>query len=349
MNANLLNVLKQITADYGEEVLGDSKRLKALFSDLAKDEPKPLRTAFGKCVESGFYRILKDTTSPEERREVIESLARRLRDEEGLDITRCAEALELLAAAIFDTADAGPAPVCAGCGAELKANSKFCSACGTPVQGAQEVEVPPAPVCAGCGAELKAHWKVCPECGTPVQAAQEAEVPPTPAAPVSPPVQQPYQQPAPEPVPPPVSPPVQQPYQPPVSMIVKYSFASLIALSIITFGIYSLYWIHRLAKDVNAMCEGDGKKTAGLPGYFFLNLITLGVYGLVWVYMLGNRLHDNAPRYNRTFTENGVTVLLWSIPGLCIIVGPFIAWYIIIKNTNALADAYNKTRNKGGY
>jgi tetratricopeptide (TPR) repeat protein len=136
MNTNLLSIVKQITAQYGEEVLGDARRLKALFSDLAKDEPKPLRMAFGKCVEGGFYRILKDTTTAEERREVIDRLARRLRDEEGLDLERCAEALELLAAAIFGTADAGAGPVCAGCGAELKANWKACPECGTPVRAA---------------------------------------------------------------------------------------------------------------------------------------------------------------------------------------------------------------------
>ena len=110
MNVNLLNVLKQITAQYGEDVLDDARRLKALFSDLAKDEPKPLRMAFGKCVESGFYRIIKDTRTVEERREVINGLARRLRDEEGLDLARCAEALEVLAAAVFGEGAAAPAP-----------------------------------------------------------------------------------------------------------------------------------------------------------------------------------------------------------------------------------------------
>ncbi|MDR2516301.1 MAG: hypothetical protein LBC88_02835 [Spirochaetaceae bacterium] len=110
MNTNLLTVLNKITADYGEEVLDDPRRLKAFFSDLAKDEPKPLRTAFGKCVESGFYRILKDTKTPEERREVIDRLAQRLRDEEGLDSALCAEALELLAAAIFGEGQIAPPP-----------------------------------------------------------------------------------------------------------------------------------------------------------------------------------------------------------------------------------------------
>jgi hypothetical protein len=66
--------------------------------------------AFGKCVESGFYRILKDTKTAEERREVIDRLAQRLRDEEGLDSALCAEALELLAAAIFGEGQIAPPP-----------------------------------------------------------------------------------------------------------------------------------------------------------------------------------------------------------------------------------------------
>jgi hypothetical protein len=125
-------------------------------------------------------------------------------------------------------------------------------------------------------------------------------------------------------------------------MIKKRGLAGVIILSCVTFGIYGLYWIHNLAKDVNAMCEGDGKKTSGLLKYIILTFITLGIYSLVWVYMLGDRLQDNAPKYNLTFKESGGTVLLWLILGSFIIVGPFIALHIVIKNTNALADEYNK-------
>jgi hypothetical protein len=58
--------------------------------------------------------------------------------------------------------------------------------------------------------------------------------------------------------------------------------------------------------------------------------------------MLGDRLQDNGPKYNLTIKESGATVLLWYVLGSFIIVGPFIAYYIIIKNTNALTDEYNK-------
>jgi hypothetical protein len=55
MNTNLVNIVKQIIAANGETVLENPARLKAFFSDLAKDEPKPLRIAIGRCVESGAY------------------------------------------------------------------------------------------------------------------------------------------------------------------------------------------------------------------------------------------------------------------------------------------------------
>jgi hypothetical protein len=93
---------------------------------------------------------------------------------------------------------------------------------------------------------------------------------------------------------------------------------------------------------MNLMCEGDGKKTRGFLAFFFFGLITLGIYYLVWLYMVGDRLHDNAKRYNLTFKEGGGTVLLWFLLGSLIIIGPIIALHIIFKNTNALADEYNK-------
>ncbi|MDR0623461.1 MAG: DUF4234 domain-containing protein [Treponema sp.] len=125
-------------------------------------------------------------------------------------------------------------------------------------------------------------------------------------------------------------------------MIKNRSMVVYIILSIITLGIYSLYWIHKLAKDMNTICDGDGKKTGGLLKCFFLGLITFGIYNWVWLFMLGDRLQDNASRYGLTFKESGTAVLLWALLGSVIIVGPFISLHIVIKNINSLAGEYNK-------
>lgn len=118
---------------------------------------------------------------------------------------------------------------------------------------------------------------------------------------------------------------------------------SYILLSLITCGIYSYYFIYQLAKDVNTACDGDNNSTQGLVGFILLSIITCGIYSWVWYYKLGNRLAANAPRYNLQFQENGTTVLLWFLFGslLCGI-GAFVAMNILIKNTNAICNAYNR-------
>ena len=111
------------------------------------------------------------------------------------------------------------------------------------------------------------------------------------------------------------------------------SLIAYILLNFLTCGIYSWYFIYALARDVNAVCAGDGRSTAGLLKLILLSFITCGFYSLYWHYALGNRLAANAPRYGLAFQENGTTVLLWQFIG-ALLCG-------IIKNTNSLCGAYN--------
>lgn len=115
-----------------------------------------------------------------------------------------------------------------------------------------------------------------------------------------------------------------------------------ILLNIITCGIYSYFFIHGLARDVNTVCEGDGQRTGGLLKYLLLNFITCGIYSWIWHYGLANRLAANAPRYGLSLQENGTTVLLWMLVGALLCgIGPFVALHIICRNTNTLCNAYN--------
>jgi hypothetical protein len=113
-------------------------------------------------------------------------------------------------------------------------------------------------------------------------------------------------------------------------------------LSMLALCILGLIWLNTLIKRINAVCEGDGKKTPGVIKFLLLGIITFGIYNLLWLYILGERLQDNARRYNLSFKEGGAVILLWFVPGIFIMAGPFISLYIIIKNTNALAVEYDK-------
>ena len=118
---------------------------------------------------------------------------------------------------------------------------------------------------------------------------------------------------------------------------------SYILFNLITCGIYGYYFLYKMAHDVNIACEGDGQSTAGLVQFIVLSFITCGIYSWYWYYKLGNRLAANAPKYGMNFQENGTTVLLWLLFGLLLCgIGPFIAMYILIKNSNMICNAYNR-------
>jgi hypothetical protein len=103
MNTNLLNIIKQITAQYGEGILGDAARLKGIVNDLAKAESKEDRVAFGRAVEQGFYHELK-RAAPQDRVRIKPALVSRLQIATGFDAPRCAAAVDLLEAAMTGSA-----------------------------------------------------------------------------------------------------------------------------------------------------------------------------------------------------------------------------------------------------
>lgn len=122
----------------------------------------------------------------------------------------------------------------------------------------------------------------------------------------------------------------------------KRSFLKYILLTLITCGVYHWIFMYHLIEDVNLVCDGDGEATPGLLKFLLFTLITLGIYGFYWFYKLGNRLAENAPRFHMQFRERGITILLWMVlGGLAYGLGMLVAWYLIIRNMNSLAGAYN--------
>lgn len=66
----------------------------------------------------------------------------------------------------------------------------------------------------------------------------------------------------------------------------KRSILAMILLTIITLGIYGLYWY--ISFQVQLKKEtGDG---FGGWGHFFMSLITFGIYSIYWNYAAGKRL-----------------------------------------------------------
>lgn len=75
----------------------------------------------------------------------------------------------------------------------------------------------------------------------------------------------------------------------------KRNLALALLFSIITFGIYAIYWFVCLTNDSNAINPPEATASAGMAILF--NMITLGIYGFYWHYKLGVKLKGHGGLY----------------------------------------------------
>ena len=125
------------------------------------------------------------------------------------------------------------------------------------------------------------------------------------------------------------------------------SLLVMILLSIITFGIYELYYIHTVAKDTNTICEGHEGKTSGLFALILLSLLTCGIYGFFWWYRIGDMLAKAVHRRSLHATVSGGTVLLCFLIGTFVFpIISFVGLYYVNEALNELSADYNLERRR---
>ena len=69
------------------------------------------------------------------------------------------------------------------------------------------------------------------------------------------------------------------------------NIAVCIIRSIITGGIYGLYWQYRLTEDANEVFPDDYTTSGGMAVVF--TLVTCGLYGFYWAYKMGKKVSRN--------------------------------------------------------
>lgn len=97
-----------------------------------------------------------------------------------------------------------------------------------------------------------------------------------------------------------------------MELIKKRSLMSFIVFNTLTLGIYGIVIFDRISRDIEKICEGDGKRQMRYVFVWLLSGITLGIFPLIWEYRQMERLADNAYRYGIKvrFNENHY-ILIW--------------------------------------
>lgn len=99
-------------------------------------------------------------------------------------------------------------------------------------------------------------------------------------------------------------------------MVQRRSLATCIILSLVTCGIYGIYWYICLADDVNTV-TGRGGMSGGVV--FLLTLVTCGIYGIIWAYQAGEALDALRVSHGRATGSQGILYLVLNLFGLGIV------------------------------
>ena len=99
--------------------------------------------------------------------------------------------------------------------------------------------------------------------------------------------------------------------------IQRKSIGLCIVLSIVTCGIYSLYWLYCMAEDVNLVTARPSAPSGGLV--LLLTIVTCNIYGLYWLYRAGDDLDRQRVNQGQVPGHLGIRYLLLAIFGFSII------------------------------
>lgn len=99
--------------------------------------------------------------------------------------------------------------------------------------------------------------------------------------------------------------------------IQKRSIGLCIVLTIVTCGIYGLYWLYCLAEDVNLATARPNAPSGGLV--LLLTIVTCDIYGLYWLYRAGDDLDRQRVNQGQAAGHLGILYLLLGIFGFGII------------------------------
>lgn len=98
-------------------------------------------------------------------------------------------------------------------------------------------------------------------------------------------------------------------------MVEKRGVAAAIILTIITCGIYGIYWFVKLNDEVNQL-DGDTAAPSGIV-VFLLTLVTCGIYELYWLYKMGTKMDNMDP--DAASQSRGIVYLILGIFGFSIV------------------------------
>lgn len=107
-----------------------------------------------------------------------------------------------------------------------------------------------------------------------------------------------------------------------------------IILSLVTCGLYGLYWFVTLTEDAKEFSKDEQMQSGGLA--LVLTIVTCGIYGFYWAYKMGKMIEQGQKNYGLNAKDNSILYIVLQLFGLGIV------GYCLMQNDlNEITRAFN--------
>ena len=113
-----------------------------------------------------------------------------------------------------------------------------------------------------------------------------------------------------------------------------------IILSLVTCGIYQLYWMAKIADDTNYVAQEPNGTSGGTV--VLLTIITCGIYGLYWFYKQGEKL-NRAKAMRGLSYDNSISIIYLLLGIFTSGIGTIINLCLMQNDLNNMNDNISNT------
>lgn len=114
-------------------------------------------------------------------------------------------------------------------------------------------------------------------------------------------------------------------------MVQRKNIALAVVLSLVTCGIYGIYWFISLTNDVNNIDQQEKSTSGGMA--FLFTLVTCGIYTFYWMFKQGERIDRAANARGIESSNSSILYIVLTVVGLGIV-----AYCLMQDKINKMVD-----------
>ena len=103
-------------------------------------------------------------------------------------------------------------------------------------------------------------------------------------------------------------------------VVKEKSIGLCVVLSIVTCGIYGIYWLYTIARDLNDLCESQNQEKGAEPGLVVvLGIVTCGIYSLYYLWKAGKMVASLTRSNGQHPSDDSIVLMVLSLLQLSLV------------------------------